>query len=126
MHQDEFSEAGFMKRGTVASKPTMRVFLDDQCDTIRAKWAVGYTHKVKTAQEAIELLKSGSVTHISLDHDLGDPAVVGTGYDVAKWLEEAAYLGTIPKLSWNIHSMNPVGEQNMRAALMSADRYWAH
>ncbi len=106
----------------------MRLFLDDQCDghsTLRPTWAIGYDKKVKTAQEAIDLLATGLVTHVSLDHDLGDPAITGTGYDVAKWIEEAAFLKKIPQLTWEIHSMNPVGKRNMRDALMSADRYWA-
>lgn len=35
--------------------------------------------------EAIELLKSGEVRKLSLDHDLGDDER-GTGYDVLLWI----------------------------------------
>ncbi|MBF4323163.1 cyclic-phosphate processing receiver domain-containing protein, partial [Vibrio anguillarum] len=60
----------------------MKVYLDDERDTpegwVRSYWP----------EEVIELLKSGNVTEISLDHDLGDDDH-GTGYDVVLWIEEA-------------------------------------
>jgi hypothetical protein len=77
---------------------------------------------VKTASQAINRLKSKAVTFISLDHDLGPNA--GTGLDVAKWIEEQAYYGNIPKLTWFVHSMNPVGNQNIVNCLSKADEYW--
>tara|TARA_R110002049_G_scaffold285698_4_gene467063 strand:- start:225547 stop:225711 length:165 start_codon:yes stop_codon:yes gene_type:complete len=53
----------------------MKVYLDDERETpqgwIRVYWP----------DEAIELLRSGEVIEISLDHDLGDDNR-GTGYDV--------------------------------------------
>lgn len=42
-------------------------------------------------EEVITLLKSGQVTELSLDHDLGDDAH-GTGYTVLLWLEEQVAL----------------------------------
>jgi hypothetical protein len=56
----------------------------------------------------LKYLKQNRVTKISLDHDLGLEEA-GTGYDVAKWIEEATYNKTLNKLNWNIHSANPVG-----------------
>lgn len=96
----------------------MKIFLDDvrPCPD-------GYDAHVKTAQGAIDLIKNGNVSLISLDHDLG-PDEAGTGYDVALFIEEAAYRKTIKPLHWQIHSANPVGIQNMRKALENADRYW--
>lgn len=76
------------------------------------------------AGEAIELLKTGKVTVISLDHDLGDEKIVGSGYLVACFIEQMAYFGQMPRLDWHIHSANGVGIINMRVALMNADRYW--
>lgn len=38
-------------------------------------------------QEVIELLRTGNVCEVSLDHDLGDDDR-GTGYDVVLWIEE--------------------------------------
>jgi hypothetical protein len=79
---------------------------------------------VKTAPAAIAALETGAVERISLDHDLGLGDAIGSGYTVAKFIEEAAFLGNIPRLNWSLHSQNPVGVTNMRAALTNADRYW--
>jgi len=99
----------------------LRLWLDD--DDNRPV-PPGFDLHVKTAQEAIDAIASGQISEISLDHDLGPPEA-GTGYDVAKWIEEQAYLGAIPKLVWSVHSANPVGAKNIRNALESAERYWA-
>ena len=78
-----------------------------------------------TASEAIALLRQGKIQQLSLDHDLGEPeSVVGSGYQVAIWLEEQAYTGNwavIPDRI-SIHSANPVGRQNMLAAIDAIDR----
>ena len=62
----------------------MKVFLDDLRPTpegwVRAYWP----------EEVYALLETGDVTHLSLDHDLGDDSR-GTGYDVLLWIEEAVY-----------------------------------
>jgi hypothetical protein len=87
---------------------------------------MGFDISVMTASEAISLLSTGKVIHISLDHDLGDEHVTGSGYEVACWIEEKAFLGTLPRLTWAIHSANPVGRANMEKALNNADRYWNH
>ena len=98
----------------------MRVWLDD----IREP-PEGWTW-VKTAPECIELLKTGQVTHISLDHDLGTDHCVSpnNGYDVAKWIEEAAYNKSIPMISCRLHTQNAVGRKSMASALQNAYRYW--
>ena len=62
----------------------MKVFLDDERPTPDG-WVRAFT-----APEAIELLKTGKVTHLSLDHDLG-PQEAGTGYDVCLWVEEKVF-----------------------------------
>lgn len=80
-----------------------------------------YDVHVRTAEEAIALLKSGRVSRISLDHDLGQEK---TGYDVAKWIEENAMKGTLRKLNVRVHTQNPVGNQNILAAIKNAQRYW--
>jgi len=97
----------------------MRIWLDDE-RPIRD----GYDLHVKTAAEAIELLKTGQVTKISLDHDLGSEDHDKTGYAVAKWIEQAAFHGQLSFIEVNIHSANPVGCRNMQMALNSAKRYW--
>ncbi len=97
----------------------MRVWLDD----VRVMPAQSFTVHVTTAAEAIDLLATGRVEAISLDHDLG-PAEAGTGYDVAKYIEENAYHGRLPKLEWAIHSANAVGRKNMERALLRAEQFW--
>lgn len=100
-------------------KNGIRVYLDDKRTT-----PDGFDLRVYTAPAAIAALETGTVEHISLDHDLGLLPEEGCGYDVAVWIEEAAYLNKIPRLTWAIHSANPVGRKRMEAALVNADRYW--
>lgn len=78
---------------------------------------------VKTAWQAIAHLQRGNVESVSLDHDLGLERA-GTGVDVAKWIEEQAFHGNLPRLRWRVHSQNPIGARNMRQALLNAERFW--
>ena len=106
----------------------MKIWLDDERDPTDPKiqslfGSVGDEIWIKTARDAINLLKGKEVSFISLDHDLGIPSA-GTGADVANWIEEQAYHKSIPKLTWFVHSKNPIGNQNIRKALEKADEYW--
>ena len=106
----------------------MKLWLDDERDPHDPKiqqdfGAEGDEVWVKTATVAINHLNQGRVVFLSLDHDLGPPSA-GTGMDVAKWIEEQAFHGVLPRLSWTIHSKNPVGAKNMMRALVKADEYW--
>jgi len=92
----------------------MKLWLDD----IRPPWKHGYVgwEWVKTADEAIELLKTGNVTEASLDHDLSVEATLGnpsphekTGYTVVCWMEE----NNVWPSRVNVHSLNPVGRRRM-------------
>ncbi len=96
-----------------------RVWLDD-ARPMPPDW----THHVRTASEAIALLCTGQVEAISLDHDLGEETVSGSGYTVACWIEEAAVLGNLAPITVAIHSANPVGVARMRAAIRAAGRAW--
>lgn len=112
----------------------LKLWLDDIRDPARtyspwaerrALWSAKDVVWAKTASEAIALLAAGGVTRVSLDHDLGVPLdEVGTGYEVACWIEEHAMKGTLASLEWAIHSANPVGVQKMTTALMNADKFW--
>lgn len=106
----------------------VRLWLDD----IRPMPA-GYTHWCERAGTAINILATGSVAHISLDHDLAEEhygstgycdglAHVGTGYSVALWIEDAVARGLIDMPTWEVHSMNPSGAAKIRAAMESAER----
>lgn len=93
----------------------MKVYLDDERTTsdgwVRTYWP----------EEAIALLKTGAVTEISLDHDLGDDAH-GTGYSVLLWLEEqVAVHGMVPPIM-HVHSANASARQKMEAAIATINR----
>jgi predicted nucleotidyltransferase len=65
---------------------------------------------------------SGGVTHISLDHDLGDDKR-GTGYDVLAAIEEMAADDcnfTVPSIS--VHTQNPPARARMEAAVEAIAR----
>jgi hypothetical protein len=94
----------------------MKLWVDD----LRPK-PLEYDFVAKDGATAISLLETGRITEISLDHDLGDG---GDGYTIAKWIETEARIGRLNPIFWKIHSMNPVGTQNMRMALEKADEYW--
>lgn len=70
----------------------------------------GYMH-LKSVNDAIKFIKDHTreIDLISLDHDAGDYACDGGDYvNVLNWLEEQ-------NLSYRIHlhTMNPVGRENM-------------
>ena len=76
----------------------------------------------RTAEEAMKLLETGEVDYISFDHDLG----LGlSGYDVAKYIEQLVFEGSIQCPRWTIHSANPVGRNNIEAAMKAAERFAA-
>jgi hypothetical protein len=81
-----------------------------------------YDVHVKTAQHAINIIKTGCVTHISFDHDLGDGN--GKGYDVASHIEQAAYCNEIPRIVWDVHSQNVPGTLSISLAMRQADKFW--
>lgn len=83
----------------------------------------GYDLHAKTASEAIEYLERGDIGLVSLDHDLG-PEEAGTGYDVAKWMEEEAYFGRLAPLCIAVHSANPVGVRNIDACVAQVRSLW--
>ena len=88
----------------------MKVYLDDERPTPE-----GWTH-ARWPEDAIDLLKAGDVTHLSLDHDLGNDDH-GTGYDVLLWLERAvAVEGFVPPVL-TVHSANTSARQKMELAI---------
>lgn len=106
----------------------MKLWLDDlrDPDELNIQEAFGAEPGmvwVKTAREAIAALKSGNVSYISFDHDLG-AASFSSGYDIAKWIEQSAWYGSLTRLAWTIHTQNPVGRARILAAMTNADLYW--
>lgn len=98
----------------------MRLFLDD----LRQPWKHGYlgAEWVKTAADAIAMLKTGRVTFASLDHDLKEehypwnckelpPPGDGTGFDVVLFLKQNPHLW--PADGVHVHSANAGGTGRM-------------
>jgi len=97
----------------------MRVFLDDVRPTPEG-WERCYT-----PEEVIDLLRSGRVTRISLDHDLGllDQKREVTGYDVVTWIEQAvANEGFAPPARIRVHSANVSAAPKMERGIESIRR----
>jgi len=88
----------------------MKVYLDDE-----RKTPTGWK-RVYWPDEAIELLKAGVVTVISLDHDLGDDDR-GTGYDVVLWIEEAVFTSNFKPPLIQVHSANSSARQKMELGI---------
>lgn len=67
----------------------------------------------RTAQAGRKLLAAGGWDCVCFDHDLGETE---SGYDVLSWALKAKLLPSRVQLV----TSNPVGRQNMRAALEAA------
>ena len=95
----------------------IRIWLDDE-----RPMPPFFNCHVRTANEAIKKLKEEGVTCISLDHDLGDGNK--TGYDVAKYIEEAAYSGELKRITLMVHTHSKEGRINICNALRNAKKFW--
>lgn len=85
----------------------MKVFLDDERPTPK-----GWT-RTHTVEETIDLLKTGDVTDLSLDNDLGQG--LREGYEVLDWVEEAVVLEDFkPPERMSVHSANAIRAIYMR------------
>lgn len=97
----------------------MNVYLDDERPT-----PMGWIG-VRWPDEVIDLLKTGRVERISLDHDLGDD-LRGTGYDVLLWVEEAVALHGFRPPIMAVHSANTSARAKMEAAITTIERLFAN
>jgi hypothetical protein len=100
----------------------MKLWLDD----VRAPWKFGCTGWTwaKTADEAMDYLRTGQVTEASLDHDLTPEQTTGgiygkiredgfkSGYDVVVWLAEHPEFWPVNGV--RVHSMNISGRKRMQ------------
>ena len=94
----------------------MKVFLDDERMAPKG-WIT-----VTSAEDCIALLKLGKVTHLSLDHDLGNPDDGSTGYTVLTWLEEQVFLEKmVPPSVLEVHSANISAVPKMLAAIAAIE-----
>lgn len=93
----------------------MKVYLDDERET-PAGWK-----RVYWPEEAIELLQTGQVTEISLDHDLGDDDH-GTGNDVLLWIEEAVFTEGFKAPIIKVHSANSSARNKMELGIANINK----
>lgn len=89
----------------------MKVYLDDERQPPDASWT-----PVRWPAEAIALLKTGAVTEISLDHDLGGD-YDSSGYAVLLWLEEQVAARQMVPPRMTVHTMNAPARVRMEAAV---------
>ena len=98
----------------------MKIFLDDiRSLSPDSSWIV-----VRYVDECTEYLKSGEVTHISLDHDLGETDHLRSGYDVAVWMEKKAADGELNRMIMTCHSANPVGKRRIEQVFENIRSFW--
>ena len=88
----------------------MKLFLDDEREAPDG-WI-----RIYHPDEMIRLLENGNITHISLDHDLGNDEA-GTGYDVILWIEEAVATRGFNPPQIKIHSANPSARIKMELGI---------
>ena len=93
----------------------MKLWLDDM-----RPMPPGFDIATDSAKSCIRILEKETAALLSFDHDLGAPKR-GTGYDVAKWIEEEAFHGRRHVVSYVIHSANTVGAKNINQAMRKAE-----
>ena len=96
----------------------MKVYLDDTRIPTN-DWIL-----TKDVASTIKLLETGKVTHLSLDHDLGD--IPETGYDVLLWIEKKVFLNNFNPPKIIVHSSNPSGKQKMLLAIQAINKIYAN
>jgi hypothetical protein len=103
-------------------REVMKVWLDDRRPPRDPEWVW-----VKTPEGAIELLETGQVIEISLDHDLGliEREPEATGYDVVVWMErQVATAGFVPPEVIKVHSSNSSAAPKMERGIASIRRLY--
>lgn len=83
----------------IRNLPDLKVWLDD----VR-QMPNGYNKHVKTAMEAIALLKTGKVVRISVDNDLGENCL--EGHRVVDYIEEQVFNNNLMGIEVLVHSSN--------------------
>lgn len=96
---------------------TSKIYLDDERQT-----PIGW-HGCRWPEEVIQLLKTGTITHLSLDHDLGDD-VHGTGYDVILWIEKQVATNNFQPPEITVHSANISARTKMEAGIRSIQKLY--
>ena len=94
-------------------KKEIYIYIDDMRQPLipNALWVKSYDEAIAALIDTTDLMDIDDFISlvVDFDHDLGEGK---TGYDVAKWLIDNSYIG-----KFRIHSMNPVGANNIRQLL---------
>ena len=109
------------------------LFLDDNRDPNRFLHDLRTWVVVRSYNEFVETITEfGLPNFVSVDHDLADEHYVcpnssgsykeKTGYDCAVWLTKYCADNFLPLPEWQVHSMNPVGKQNITTVLEIFER----
>jgi hypothetical protein len=111
-------------------KKIKKLYLDDVRTPNSTGWSI-----VRNYDDFVEWITiNGLPDEVSFDHDLAlihyDSSTFTesfeylekTGYDSAKWLCEYCWTNGLPLPSWNVHSANPVGRDNIVALLKSYEK----
>ena len=100
---------------------SFKIWLDDEREAPEG-WI--HFHSSRTCIAALDLLqynRDAVIEELSLDHDLGDDEMYGTGYDVLLWIEEQVHSNDryVPPASMKVHSANAGARPKMLAAIDS-------
>jgi NAD+-processing family protein with receiver domain len=97
-----------------------KLFIDDIRNPDDDSWVIA-----RTSDEAIELVEQRGIPQIiSFDHDLGgdDTSMRFLGWMVSRIIEKNL---TLPReFCYTVHSMNPVGAENIRGLMENVLRYF--
>lgn len=102
-------------------KEKLYIFIDDERDDLFEAiskdkemykgYSYGHCYNYEQAVKTLTVAAAeGADIVVDFDHDLGEG---GTGYDVAKFIVE----NQIKLVAFEIHSMNPVGRENIKQLL---------
>lgn len=107
-----------------------KLYLDDIRTPKSDGWEI-----VRNYDEFVDWIeKNGLPDEVSFDHDLSTidydlstwtqkiEYTEKTGYDAAKWLCEYCLENGLPIPSWNVHSANPVGRDNIISVLKGFEK----
>jgi hypothetical protein len=101
----------------------MKVWLDDQADDSDApeRWTPKGWVGVMSATAAMRLVRTGDVTVIDLDNDLGGEL---EGRHVLNLIEDLAQSGKIPRMEIRIHTSNSEARRIMELVRERCYRFW--
>lgn len=103
-------------------RDTVKIWIDDEREPPDYSW-----QWCVTSDDAIDLLCEYDPEVISFDHDLGkaDDGEDDNAMRVVDQIEIWSESGVITKFEWQVHSMNPVGRENIiRAMNRIEEKYW--